>query len=156
MLDQQRQERKDVSSYSYYTSSEEDEPGEPVRLIPKAEVKEDPTRIHRLLSRHLMMMKERKRNLRQILMKRPEKQSRRTRKRVQMNLHNLSCSSRTNPRLHLVSQHLLPRASLLLLKRRGRKFQCNSLRDHRRVHPRPCHLHWPGRKRRDLPMIGRR
>ena len=22
--------------------------------------------------------------------------------------------------------------------------------------PRPCHLHWPGRKRRDSPMIGRR
>ena len=41
VLDQQRQERKDVSSFSYYTSSE-DEPGEPVRLIPKAEVKEDP------------------------------------------------------------------------------------------------------------------
>eukprot|EP00434_Breviolum_minutum_P046339 symbB.v1.2.041839.t1/scaffold8717.1/size5250/1 len=41
VLDQQKQERKDVSSYSYYTSSE-DEPGEPVRLVPKAEVKEDP------------------------------------------------------------------------------------------------------------------
>ena len=42
VLDQQRQEGKEVSSYSYYTSSEEDEPGEPVQLIPKAEVKEDP------------------------------------------------------------------------------------------------------------------
>ena len=41
VLDQQRQERKDLSSYSYYTSSE-DEPSEPVRLVPKAEVKEDP------------------------------------------------------------------------------------------------------------------
>ena len=41
VLDQQRQERKDVSSYSYYTSSE-DEPGEPVRLISKADVKADP------------------------------------------------------------------------------------------------------------------
>ena len=41
VLDQQKQERKDVSSYSYYTSSE-DEPGEPVRLVPKAEVKADP------------------------------------------------------------------------------------------------------------------
>ena len=110
-----------------------------VRLVPKAEV-----------------MKERKRNLKQILMKRPEKQSRRTRERVQMNLHNLSYSNRMKPRLHLVSQHLLPRASLLLLKRRDRKFQCNSPRDHRLVHPRPCHLHWPGRKRKDLPMTGRR
>ena len=41
VLDQQMQERKDLSSYSYYTSSE-DEPGEGVRLVPKAEVKEDP------------------------------------------------------------------------------------------------------------------
>ena len=41
VLDQQMQERKDLSSYSYYTSSE-DEPGEGVRLAPKAEVKEDP------------------------------------------------------------------------------------------------------------------
>ena len=41
VLDQQRQERKDLSSYSYYTSSE-DEPSEAVRLVPKAEVKEDP------------------------------------------------------------------------------------------------------------------
>ena len=41
VLDQQKQERKEVSSYSYYTSSE-DEPGEPVRLVPKAEVKADP------------------------------------------------------------------------------------------------------------------
>ena len=41
VLDQQKQERKDLSSYSYYTSSE-DAPGEGVRLVPKAEVKEDP------------------------------------------------------------------------------------------------------------------
>ena len=41
VLDQQRQERKDLSSYSYYTSSE-DEPGEELRLVPNAEVKEDP------------------------------------------------------------------------------------------------------------------
>ena len=41
VLDQQRQERKDSSSYSYYTSSE-DEPGEELRLVPNAEVKEDP------------------------------------------------------------------------------------------------------------------
>ena len=41
VLDLQRQERKDLSSYSYYTSSQ-DEPGEAVRLVPKAEVKEDP------------------------------------------------------------------------------------------------------------------
>ena len=41
VLDQQRQEGKDLSSYSYYTSSE-DEPGEELRLVPNAEVKEDP------------------------------------------------------------------------------------------------------------------
>ena len=41
VLDQQRQERKDSSSYSYYTSSE-DEPGEELRLVPNIEVKEDP------------------------------------------------------------------------------------------------------------------
>ena len=41
VLDQQRQERKDSSSYSYYTSSE-DEPGEELRLVPNTEVKEDP------------------------------------------------------------------------------------------------------------------
>ena len=41
VLDRQKQERKEASSYSYYTSSE-DEPGEPVRLVPKAEVKADP------------------------------------------------------------------------------------------------------------------
>ena len=41
MLDRQMQDKKDLSSYSYYTSSE-DAPGEGVRLVPKAEVKEDP------------------------------------------------------------------------------------------------------------------
>ena len=41
VLDRQKQERKEASSYSYYTSSE-DEPGEPVRLVPKADVKADP------------------------------------------------------------------------------------------------------------------
>ena len=41
VLDQQRQEKKDLSSYSYYTLSE-DEPSEAVRLVPRAEVKEDP------------------------------------------------------------------------------------------------------------------
>ena len=41
VLDRQMQDKKDLSSYSYYTSSE-DAPGEGVRLVPKAEVKEDP------------------------------------------------------------------------------------------------------------------
>ena len=41
VLDRQKQDKKDLSSYSYYTSSE-DAPGEGVRLVPKAEVKEDP------------------------------------------------------------------------------------------------------------------
>ena len=41
VLDRQKQEKKEASSYSYYTSSE-DEPGEPVRLVPKADVKADP------------------------------------------------------------------------------------------------------------------
>ena len=71
VLDRQKQERKEASSYSYYTSSE-DEPGEPVRLVPKADVKADPIRTHRLLSRHLMMVKERKRNVRKILMERDQ------------------------------------------------------------------------------------
>ena len=41
VLDRQMQDKRDLSSYSYYTSSE-DAPGEGVRLVPKAEVKEDP------------------------------------------------------------------------------------------------------------------
>ena len=149
VLDQQRQERKDLSSYSYYTSSE-DEPKEALRLVPNAEVKEDPKDPSSSES-----SSDDDEGEEEELEADPDEEAREA---VEENKGENSDESELfesdAARLHLVSQHLLPRASLLLLKRNKRKFQCNSPRDHQLVHPRPCHLHWPGRKRKDLPMTG--
>ena len=156
VLDQQRQEGKEVSSYSYYTSSEEDEPGEPVRLIPKAEVKEDPKDPSSSES-----SSDDDEGEEEELEADPDEEAREAVEEDNEEGSDESAQSElfesNEPPIASGKSALASKGKPALVEAKGQKVPVQlPSRPPAGAPLRPCRLHWPGRKRRDLPMIGRR